>query len=124
MTMYTDFQETRYMDIYKYLSDNGVEVYTPSQKKGECTKPYVVVKTQGTDKYLQYSSTRTLYDLMCYVPKDHYTRLEPFVEKVKNLMRDLQPMIMPTYTETPAFYDDTVKAHMISIQYRNYRKIV
>jgi len=59
---------------------------------------------------------------MCYVPKNQFTYLEQYVDKVKTIMEGLKPMIMPMHYETPSFYDDTVKAHMISIQYRNYKK--
>lgn len=111
------------MDIYAHLDNNGIEVYTPGQKKGECIAPYVVVKDAGTTQYNQFSSTRTLYDVMCYVPKDKFTELEQFVSKVEGIMDELKPMIMPTYTKTASFYDDIFKAHMISIQYRNMRKI-
>lgn len=117
-------QKTRYMDIYKHLNDNGVETYSPTQKKGECTSSYVVVKDSGTNQYNNLSSTRTLYDIMCYVPKNKFTELEQFVAQVKAIMKGLEPMIMPLHTETASYYDDSVKAHMISIQYRNMRKIV
>lgn len=116
-------EKTRYMDIYKHLNDNGIEVYTPSQHKGECKSSYAVVKDAGTIQYGTFSSTQTLYDVMCYVPKDRFTDLEQYVEKVKGIMKELRPMIMPTYIETTSFYDDTVKAHMISIQYRNMKKL-
>lgn len=116
-------EKTRYMDIYKHLKNNGVEVYSPSQKQGECKSPYVVVKDAGTTQYMQFSSTQTLYDIMCYVPKDRFTYLEQYVSKIKAVMNGLKPMIMPLYVETPSFYDDTVKAYMISIQYRNMRKM-
>lgn len=115
--------ETRFMDIYSHLKYNGVEVYSPGQKQGECLSPYTVVKCSGTLQIPGFSSTRTLYDVMCYVPKDRYTQLEQYVAQVKAYMDQLQPMIMPMYFETPSFYDDSVKAHMISIQYRNNRKI-
>lgn len=117
-------QKTRFMDIYTHLSRNGIEVYSPAQKQGECVSPYVVIKDAGTTKYTGISSTQTLYDVMCYVPKQSFTELEQFVGRVRSIMKGLQPMIMPTYFETASFYDDSVKAHMISIQYRNYKKIV
>lgn len=117
-------QKTRFMDIYKYLSDNGIEVYSPGQKEGECKKKYVVVKDNGTNKYGTFSSTQTLYDVMCYVPKNKFTELEQFVSQVKEIMKGLQPMIMPIHSETASFYDDSVKAHMISVQYRNMRQIL
>lgn len=116
-------EQTRFMDIYKHLLNNGVEVYSPSQKTGECTAPYTVIKDAGTTQYNGFSSTQTLYDVMCYVPKDRFTELEKYVAQVKKLMQQLKPMIMPTYFETASFYDDSVKAHMISIQYRNMRKV-
>ena len=75
-------------------------------------------------KYLNFSSTITYYDIMCYIPKDHFSELEPFVESVKVAMKGLVPMIKPTYSQTQSYYDDSVKAHMISVQYKNYRKII
>lgn len=116
-------EKTRYMDIYKHLSTNGVDVYTPGQKTGECTSPYTVVKDEGTTQVNSFSSTQTLYDIMCYVPKNKFTYLGQYVEQVKEIMKGLQPMIMPMYFETAPYYDDTVKGHMISVQYRNFRKI-
>lgn len=116
-------EKTRYMDIYKHLKDNGIDVYSPAQKKGECKKPYVVVKTGETIQYHQFSSTQTTYDIMCYVPENQYTKLEQYVEKVKGIMAQLNPMIKPLYMETESFFDDTVNAHMVSIQYRNMRKL-
>lgn len=116
-------EQTRFMDVYKHLSDNGIEVYSPAQKSGECTSPYVVVKDGGTTKFNNFSSTQTVYDVMCYVPKNKFTELEKFVATVKTIMKKLEPMIMPMYFETASFYDDSVKAHMISVQYRNMKKI-
>lgn len=116
-------EKTRYMDIYKHLNDSGIPVYTPGQKQGECTEPYVVVKDAGTNQYNNLSSTQTLYDVMCYVPKDHFTDLEWFVAKVKALMDELRPMIMPIYSETASYFDESVNGHMISVQYRNMRKV-
>ena len=115
---------SRIQDTYLHLKEQGFEVYFPAQKVGECLSPYVVVKDATTSKYLEYSSTVTYYDLMCYTPKDHFSELEPFVESVKVAMKGLVPMIKPTYSQTQSYYDDSVKAHMISVQYKNYRKII
>ena len=115
---------SRIQDIYLHLKEQGFEVYFPAQKVGECLSPYVVVKDATTSQYLEYSSTVTYYDIMCYTPKDHFSELEPFVESVKVAMKELVPMIKPTYSQTQSYYDDSVKAHMISVQYKNYRKII
>lgn len=115
--------DTRWQDIYLKLKEKGIDVYAPSQKIGECQKKYVVVSDAGTSQYQQYSSTQTLYDIMCYVPRNERSTLENFVEEVKNAMKELHPMIRDNHFETAEFYDDTVKAHMISRQYVNYRKM-
>lgn len=116
--------QSRMQDIYLHLKEKGFEVYFPTQKQGECLSEYVVVKDATTSKYLDFSSTVTYYDIMCYVPKDRFSTLEPFVERVKEAMRGMVPVIKPTYSQTQSFYDDSVKGHMISVQYKNYRKIV
>lgn len=116
--------ESRIQDIFLHLKKSGFKVYYPTQHQGECTEPYVVVKDATTTKYLNFSSTITYYDIMCYVPKDAFSTLEPFLEQVKEAMKGLVPMIKPTYTQTQSFYDDTIKGHMVSVQYKNYRQIV
>lgn len=109
-------------DIYTHLKNEGFDVYSPGQHQGECTSPYVVVKDMGAARFVEFSSNRVLYDIMCYVPKDHFSQLEPFVNSMKTSMRKMFPRIRPAHYETPSFYDDTVKGHMISVQYINYRK--
>lgn len=115
--------DTRIKDIFLFLKSKNFEVYFPAEKVGECRSNYIVVKDATTSKIGDYSSTVTYYDLMCYVPKDKFSSLAGFVEEVKEAMKELVPMIKPTYTETQSFYDDSIKAHMSSVQYKNYRKI-
>lgn len=114
---------SQWQNIYKHLSECGLDVYSPGQHQGECTSPYVVVKDAGTNPLGNFSSTQTLYDVMCYVPKDKFSTLEPYVKHVKTCMRGLYPAIIPVNFETASFLDDTVKGHMISVQYRNNRKL-
>lgn len=114
---------SRMDDIYLHLKEDGFDVYFPAQKVGECLSPYVVIRDATTSKFLDYSSTITYYDLLCYIPKDQFSQLEPFVETVKDSMKGMYPMILPTHTQSQSYYDDSVKAHMIGILYKNYRKI-
>lgn len=114
---------SRWQDIYTHLKNNGIDVYSPGQHQGECTSPYVVIKDAGGSQFEGISSFRALYDVMCYVPKDRFSTLEPYVNSVKTIMKGLYPMIVPMQFQTSSFLDDTVKAHMISIQYRNAQKL-
>jgi hypothetical protein len=114
--------ESRWQEIYKKLKDGGIDVYAPSQKTGECLKPYVVVKDGGLTDIAGISSSQHVYDILCYVPKANYSTLEPYVERVEDILLGLYPTLRPLNSKTPSYYDDTVKAHMISVSYTNYRK--
>ncbi len=115
---------SRWEDIVMCLKENGFDVHSPGTKTGECKSPYVVVKNDGSTKLVSFSSNSDFYAVMCYVPKQEYSKLEPMIQKVKATMKKLEPMILPYGTETPSFYDDGYKAHMISIEYKNYKKIL
>lgn len=115
--------DSRWKDIFDCLKNNDIEVYSPGIKVGECLSPYVVVKNDGSSKHIAFSTDVDLYSVMCYVPKQNYSLLEPFVQKIKFIMRDLEPMIKPYGSQTSSYYDDSIKAHMVSIEYKNYKKI-
>lgn len=117
------YAESRWQDIFLYLKKAGFDVYSPGTKVGECTEEYIVVKNDGSSKHPTVSSDNDLYAVMCYVPKENYSRLEPMVQEVKKAMKGLEPMILPYGSQTPSYYDDSYKAHMISIEYKNYKKI-
>ena len=114
--------DTRWKNIYDKLKQKGISVYSPGQKTGECTSPYVVVKTAGRMGLTEISSSQNLYDLMCYVPLKNYSILDQFVDQVESAMDELFPMFRPMHYRTPSFLDDEVKAHMVSTQYVNYTK--
>lgn len=114
--------DTRWKDIYNKLKEHGIDVYSPGRKTGECTSPYVVVKDAGRTGSTEISSSQDLYDLMCYVPKDQYSTLEGFVDNIEEIMDELFPMVRPMHFRTASFYDDTVKGHMVSTQYYNWKK--
>lgn len=115
--------ENRWQDIFLHLKNNGFEVYPPGTKIGECKSPYIVVKNNGQVKMASLSTGKDLYSVMVYVPKNKYSILESKVEEVKKSLNRLKPMVVFDGTQTPSFYDDAVKAHMISLQYRNYKKL-
>lgn len=118
-----EYADSRWQDIFLHLKKSGFEAYPPGTKVGECLSEYIVVKNNGSSKETNFSTDRDLYSVMCYVPKEKYSSLEPFVQKVKGIMKGLEPMILPQGSQTPSYYDDSYKAHMISIEYKNYKKI-
>ena len=114
---------SRWEDIFNQLRNDGFDVYSPGIKTGDCISPYVVVAISSSMEHTSFSSNVDLYSVMCYVPKQAYSRLEPLVRSVEDSMSKLAPMILPYGQKQPSFYDDTIKAHMISIMYKNYKKI-
>lgn len=116
---------TRWQDIYSHLKNKGFDVYAPAQHTGVCKKKYVVVKSSEQLKLDDYSITRFFYTILCYVPKDEYSILELFVESVKKALDELQDRIKIEFTGSQAqsYYDETVKAHMVSFQYIVYKHI-
>ena len=118
-----EYEDSRWQDIFSHLKNAGFDVYSPGIKTGECTSPYLVIKNDGSSKHVSFSTDVDLYAIMCYVPKQEYSTLEPLVQKVKKSMKGLEPMIKPYGSQTPSYLDDSVKAHMISIEYKNYKKL-
>lgn len=118
------YKDSIWQDIFSHLQDEGFEVYGPNSKQGECLSEYIVVKNNGSSRFGNISSDSDLYSIMCYVPRNSYSILEPFVKRVKASMRKIKPLVLPYGSQTPSFYDDSVKAHMISIEYRNIKKIL
>lgn len=114
--------KSRWYDVFQCLKGKGFDVYSPGTKVGECTTPYIVVKNDGSSAHSSFSTDVDLLSVMCYVPKQNYSKLEPMLLEVKQAMRTLQPMILPYGQQTPSYYDDSVKAHMVSIEYKNYKK--
>ena len=118
-----EYAESRWQDIFLHLKNEGFDVYSPGTKTGECISEYLVVKNDGSSKHPEFSTDVDLYSILCYVPKDSYSTLEPLVQRVKRAMKGLEPMIKPYGSQTPSYYDDSFKAHTISIVYKNYKKI-
>ena len=118
-----EYAESRWQDIFLHLKKEGFDVYSPGTKTGQCLKEYIVIKNNGSNKLPNFSTDSDLYTIMCYVPKNAYSSLEPFIQRVKKSMKGLEPMILPQGNQTPSYYDDGFKAHMVSIGYKNYKKI-
>lgn len=111
-------EKTLWETLADALIDKGIDVYPPAYKLGECKKMYVVIKDDGSNKIGNLSSQKRYYTFLIYTPRDEYTNVERNKSIIKDIIsKALYPLLMPTGLETPDFYDDTYKAHMVSIQY-------
>lgn len=118
-----EYLESRWQDLYIHLQDSGFEVYSPGMKVGECTSPYLVIKHDGSIKHDTFSTDLDLYSIMVYVPRNEYSKLEVLMQQVKSSMKEIYPLFVYYGEQTSSYYDDNFKAHMISIEYRNAKKL-
>lgn len=118
-----EYQDSIWQDIVVHLQADGFDVYSPGTKVGECVSPYIVVKNDGSTRHISFSTDVDFYAIMCYVPRTAYSTLEPLVQSVKKSMKGLEPVLRPYGTQSASYYDDGFKAHMVSIEYKNYKKI-
>lgn len=123
MKAYYDVSDQRWKDIYNKLKQHNIAVFSAGQHTGECVSEYVVVRNAGAEQLFQLSSYQVVYELLLYVPVRNYSSLDAFSQKVKAVMKELYPMMIPLYSEIADFVDDDIKAHMRVLQYRNNRKI-
>lgn len=119
-----DWQDSVWQDIFVHLVSEGFDVYSPGTKEGECESQYIVVKNDGSSRHTSFSSDVDLYSIMCYVPQNAYSELEVMVQRVKMAMKKIEPLLLPYGQQTPSYYDDSIKAHMVSIEYKNYKKLL
>lgn len=109
--------------IRENLRKHGFETYYPTQHDGDCLTEYVVIAFSGTVDLVDVSSVVDTYEIMCYVPKNRYSKLMELSESVRVAMRDVFPLVRETGNQTTSYYDEDVKGHMLTIEYANYRKI-
>lgn len=117
-------KESVLKQIRHHLENKGFNVFYPTQHEGECITEYLVISYTNAVKQEPVSTSGDIYDIMCYVPKNRYSRSMEIAAEVRETMKELFPLVRPTGYETPTFYDEEVNAHMVSIEYVNYRRIL
>lgn len=116
---------SRLEDIYLYLQSKGVNVYLPAHHMGEANRRFVVVRPSLGARVEGYSTFYQSYQLLMYVPRGEGSQIENYVEEIREIMKPLakQLMIKETYFRANPYYEDSVKAYMVDLEYRVYRKI-
>lgn len=105
------------------LKNDGLEPYPPGVQRGQCKKPYVVVKDDiqnpmaGSNK-VGYK----IIDLIIFYPKNRYSEIDDYKRKVKTSMNKLN-FIRKTGNETPVMIDEARNAYTTSIEYMIHKRI-
>ncbi len=117
-----DYQDSRWEDIFVMLKDNGINVKSPTRNVGIIKEPTVIVRYDGTIQHGTFSTDDYRYELIICVPNDQYSKLEPYVVQVRELMKNLYPMLVDERNVSTSMYDDEIRAHYVSCTYQNHRK--
>lgn len=119
-----EYESNVLKDLFNHLDKEGFDVYFPGTKTGECTSSYIVVKSDTSSKHQTFSTNVDIYSVMIYVPKMQYSTLGDIVADVEKSMKKIEPLFRPNGNKTPSYYDDDTKSHMVSIEYKNYKKML
>lgn len=106
--------------VQKLLEKYGsLSVYPPATHDGECSKPYIVLKMDGSAQIPSYSSQYQYMRIMLYVPRNQYSKLDEYQKQIENIIAEkIFPLLIPTGQKESDYYDDNYKAHMRATLYR------
>lgn len=117
------YNDSRWQDLYKFLESKGYEVYAPGEHLGDCLSEYIVLKYAGATQLPNVSSRQDLYDIMLYVPRARYSKLEVFVQQVIADMKEIKPLFMPyDMQQDQSVFDAANNGHYVILTYCNYKK--
>ena len=115
-------KNSRWEDIYSVLESNGIKVKSPTTKIGVVNEPLVFVTNSGVMQHGTFSTDDYGYELVICVPESQYSKLEPLVVRVREVMKQLYPMIVDDRNVSTSMFDDTMRAHYVTASYINHRK--
>ena len=107
--------------IYKHLKNKGFDCYSIGQHKGLCEKEYIVIKN-NTPRKLSNVLLEEEVELLLYYPLGNYSKVEDFINGVKEVMKELP--YDDNYTPYPIIVEDEREAYMTILSYSNTRKKV
>ena len=110
--------------LYIRLKSFDVDVFFPRQHKGDCIKSYCVLKIQNSSRFDDFSSNIRYIDVLCYTPKDSYTKVLDYQKEIERHISKIQDelMIRSTGTTTTPFFDTAVNGWMTSMLYALYER--
>lgn len=109
--------------IYDILKNRHLRPYFIGQHRGECEEPIVIIK-EGTQIPTLHSNRlgQKVIDIILMVPLRSYINLDPYSDKVKEALAEID-YLRKTGTETPTIVDDDKKAYTKSIEYVLIKKL-
>lgn len=107
--------------VYKHLENNKFDCYSIGQYKDTCKKEYIVIKN-NTPRSLSSTLLEEEVELLLYYPLGNYSKVEDFINRVKEAMKEL--LYDDNYTPYPIIIEDEKEAYMTILSYKNTREKV
>lgn len=110
--------------VYLHLASQGFQVYSPNQKEGKCTNPYIVVKNTGTSGFLSSNQIGSQsLDILIYVPFTNYSNLETYTQQIQDSLSSLKEYIRPTGNITSVILDVEVMGYTQTLEYQTFQRL-
>lgn len=104
--------------FYEALETAGIDVYSPGQKQGVCTAPYVVVWDGKQEGRAGGQGSVEVMNVMACVPSEAYSQLGPLVQSVKQALCGFRC----SGKQGAVAIDDAAQAYTLTLEYQVFRK--
>ena len=106
----------RMIELFDFLTENDFDVYFIGQKKGNCTKKFIVIRDSGIIPIASNKTAAQIIDIIGYVPENRYTEIEEYKKDIKEIMKEFNARF--TGEETPVLIEDRIKAYSFVLTYQ------
>lgn len=108
-----------YQTLFDTLKKNGFDVFPPATKRGECRKPYIVLKGSGSSQIEQFTSRVVYIRVLLYVPQNEFSKLDGYEKSVRKVIDEqVYPLVKFTGQTEPDFFDDNINGHLRAMLYQ------
>lgn len=103
------------------LTDKGYDVYSLGKHKGECTKPFILVKETIPGVTSHRSLNSQVVDIYIFYPLGRYTQVMPFISRLEEDMKDIK-VLEPIHDSNPIIIDEEKVAYTTRLSYQIIRR--
>ena len=111
----------RMIELFDFLTENDFDVYFIGQKKGKCTKKFIVIRDSRIIPITSNNTATQIIDIIGYDHEIRYTEIEEYKKDIKELMKEYNARF--TGEETPVLIEDRIKAYSFILTYQKQKLI-
>ena len=104
------------IELFDFLTENDFDVYFIGQKKGNCTKKFIVIRDSGIIPITSNKTATQIIDIIGYVPESRNTQIIEMKKNIKEAMKDFSARI--TGEESPVIPDNSNKSYSFILTYQ------